>query len=145
MYGRRRTECSVLRETAQSRVLRSIHKPTPQEPQECHTTSLTLQDAPLQTLVTSEVLTSLRRQLSQLGLEMEKVMSHKDRRRTEEARKKRDEKEAAEAGRQGRKRKKSAPAPPPCRGKKPRTEEVEEARKEIKALRIESFCSVFGL
>jgi hypothetical protein len=69
-----------------------------------------------------------------------KVMSYKD---IAEAQKKRDEKEAAGTGRRGRKRKNSAPAPTPQRGKKSRAEEVEEAREEIKALRIKGFCSVF--
>jgi hypothetical protein len=60
-----------------------------------------------------------------------------------EAQRKRDEKEAAGTGRRGRKRKNSTPAPAPRRGKKSRVEEVEEAREEIKALRMESFCFVF--
>jgi hypothetical protein len=71
-----------------------------------------------------------------------KVMSYED---IAEAQRKRDEKEAAGTGRRGRKRKNSAPAaaPAPRRGKKSRAEEVEEACEEIKALRMESFCSVF--
>jgi DDE superfamily endonuclease len=47
------------------RVLRSIHKPTPQEPQDCHNTCPTLQDEPLQTPVTSEALTLLCRKFEQ--------------------------------------------------------------------------------
>jgi hypothetical protein len=60
-----------------------------------------------------------------------------------EAQRKRDEKEVAGTGRRGRKRKNFAPAPAPRRGKNLRAEEVEEAREEIKALRMGSFCSVF--
>jgi hypothetical protein len=61
-----------------------------------------------------------------------------------EAQRKRDEKEAAGTGRRGRKRKNSAPEPAPQRGKKSCAEEVEEAREEIKALRMEGFVLSFN-
>lgn len=55
--------------------------------------------------------------------------------------KKHDEKETSRTGRRGRKRR--HPAPEPWRGKKSRAEEIEEASREIKALGMEDYCSVF--
>ena len=59
---------------------------------------------------------------------------------TTEARKKRVEREAAVAERRGRMRNNSASAP--CRGKKKRAKEVEEANCEINTLGLRKGCSV---
>lgn len=71
-----------------------------------------------------------------------KVMSYED---ILEVQRKRNEMEAADVGRQGRgrKRKNSVPAPAPWRGQNSRAVEVEEARCEVTALGLGSFCSVF--
>lgn len=60
-----------------------------------------------------------------------------------EVQRKRDAKEVAGTGQRGRKRKICASAAEPGQGKKIRTEAVEEALDEIRALGMEGFCSVF--
>jgi hypothetical protein len=81
---------------------------------------------------------SIRTSVRSTKVGQAKVMSYAD---IEAAKREREEKVAAGTGRRGYKRK--DPVAGPSRSKKSRSEEIEEAAREINALGLGKYCSVF--